>query len=310
VSLRRRRLAAAPVALSAVVLAACGSGGSTGTSSTSSSSAASSPSSSSASSPSSRSASAESAFQLVSDTSSKTATSNARLAITGTLSAAGQTEPLSGDGAYDFVNHRGTINLMLPHVGAIETRVLGGTIYEKLPAQLSGALGGKPWIKIDLAEVSKSLGGSGQLGNVSQGSDPAQVLKYLKGSSQSVTRVGEEQVRGAHTTHYRAQVDLQRAVQQGAFGQATADSFKKQFGTTAFPVDVWIDDQGRASRTSYSMKAVTAGSFSFTQELAVRLRQGRRQRRDGAPRRPDARHQQPHQGSRGHDHGLTPSRIT
>jgi len=267
VSLRRRRLAAAPVALSAVVLAACGSGGSTGTSSTSSSSAASSPSSSSASSPSSRSASAESAFQLVSHASSKTATSNARLAITGTLSAAGQTEPLSGDGAYDFVNHRGTINLMLPHVGAIETRVLAGTIYEKLPAQLSGALGGKPWIKIDLAEVSKSLGGSGQLGNVSQGSDPAQVLKYLKGSSQSVTRVGEEQVRGAHTTHYRAQVDLQRAVQQGAFGQATADSFKKQFGTTAFPVDVWIDDQGRASRTSYSMKAVTAGSFSFTQEL-------------------------------------------
>jgi len=83
------------------------------------------------------------------------------------------------------------------------------------------------------------------------------VLKYLKGSSQSVTRVGEEQVRGAHTTHYRAQVDLQRAVQQGVFGQATA----------AFPVDVWIDDQGRASRTSYSMKAVTAGSFSFTQEL-------------------------------------------
>jgi hypothetical protein len=271
VSLRRRRLAAAPVALSAVVLAACGSGGSTGTSSTSSStsssSAASSPSSSSASSPSGRSAKAESAFQLVSDTSSKTATSNARLAITGTLSAAGQTEPLSGDGAYDFVNHRGTINLTLPHVGAIETRVLGGTIYEKLPAQLSGALGGKPWIKIDLAEVSKSLGGSGQLGNVSQGSDPAQVLKYLKGSSQSVTRVGEEQVRGAHTTHYRAQVDLQRAVQQGVFGQATADSFKKQFGTTAFPVDVWIDDQGRASRTSYSMKAVTAGSFSFTQEL-------------------------------------------
>jgi len=262
VSLRRRRLAVAPVALSVVVLAACGSGGSTGTSSTSSSAA-----SSSASSPSSSSAKAESAFQLVSDTSAKTATSNARLAITGTLSAAGQTEPLSGDGAYDFVNHRGTINLTLPQVGAIETRILGSTIYEKLPAQLSGALGGKPWIKIDLAEVSKSLGGSGQLGNVSQGSDPAQVLKYLKGSSQSVTRVGEEQVRGAHTTHYRAQVDLQRAVQQGAFGQATADSFKKQFGTTAFPVDVWIDDKGRTSRTSYSMKAVTAGSFSFTQEL-------------------------------------------
>ncbi len=266
----RRRLAVVPVALSAAVLAACGSsGGSTGGGISSSGTTASSPSSSSASGSASASSSAkaESAFQLVSNASTKTTTSNARLALSGSINAAGQSVPITGTGAYDFVNHRGTINLTLPQVGAIETRVIGGTIYEKLPAQVSGALGGKPWIKIDLAELSKCMGGNGALGNVSQTSDPTQVLKYLKGSSQSVTKVGEEQVRGVHTTHYRAQVDMQRAVQQGAFGQATADTFKKQFGTIVFPIDVWVDDQGRADRTSYSMKAGAVGSFTLTQEL-------------------------------------------
>jgi len=57
-------------------------------------------------------------------------------------------------------------------------------------------------------------------------------------------------------------------VQHGAFGQSTADAFAKQFGTGTFPVDVWIDKQGRADRTSYSLKPLSGiGSFTFTQEL-------------------------------------------
>lgn len=241
-----RRYIAVPALLSAVVLAGCGSSGSSGSS-----------------------AATQTPYQIIAASAKKTTTTNARLLLNGSVSAAGQSFPLKGTGAYDFVNHRGTISLSVPQAGTIESRIIGTTIYEKLPANLSAQSGRKPWLKVDLNAVSKSMGGSGQLGTLSQSSDPTQVLKYLQGSSQSgITTVGKETVKAGPATHYKAQIDIQKAVQQGAFGQATADTFKKEFGTTAFPIDVWIDDEGRAVKTSYSLKAPTgAGSFTFAQEL-------------------------------------------
>lgn len=235
---RHAAVAAAPVALSAVLLAGCGS------------------------------SAAQTPYQLVSNTSAKTSATNAKIALTGSVAAGAQSFPINGAGAFDFAQHRGVINLTVPQAGTIESRIIGSTIYEKLPPQLTSQTGGKQWLKIDLDALSKSMGGNGQLGSLSQSGDPTQVLKYLRGSSDAVKTVGPETVRGVKTTHYTAQADLQKAVQQGAFGQSTVDTFKKQFGTTTFPVDVWIDKQGRADRTSYSLKPLSGvGSFTFTQEM-------------------------------------------
>jgi len=238
----RRRLAAlpvaVPVALSAVLLTGCGSSGT-----------------------------AQTPEQLVSAVSAKTSASNAKVALTSSVAAAGRTVPINGMGAFDFAAHRGTILIALAQGGTRELRLIGGVIFEKLPPQLASQAGGKQWLKIDLNALSTSAGGR-QLGSLSQSSDPSQVLKYLQGSSGAVSTVGKEDVRGTPSTHYRTQVELAKAVQHGAFDQSTADAFVKQFGTGTFPVDVWIDKQGRADRTSYSLKPLSGvGSFTFTQEL-------------------------------------------
>lgn len=234
-----RRLAAFPLALWAVLVAGCGS-------------------SSPAATPS----------QAVAATSAKTSASNAKVTLTGSVAAAGRSLPINGVGAFDFAQHRGTVNLSAGRGGAIENRIIGSVIYEKLPARLTARTGGKQWLKIDLNDAANARGGSGQLGSLSQSSDPTQVLKYLRGAGGPVTTVGTEDVRGTKTTHYRTQVDLQKAVQQGAFAKGAVDTFTKQFGASTFPVDVWIDGQGRAARTRYSLKPLSGvGSFTFTQEL-------------------------------------------
>ncbi len=238
----RRRLAALPVAvpvvLLAVLLAGCGSSGN-----------------------------AETPAQRVSAVSAKTSTSNAKVALSSSVAAAGRTVPINGTGAFDFAARRGTITIALAQGGTRELRIIGDVIYEKLPPQQASQTGGKQWLKIDLNALSKTASGR-QLGSLSQSSDPSQVLKYLQGSDGPVTTVGKEDVRGTPSTHYRAQVELAQAVKRGAFDQSTADAFVKQFGTGTFPVDVWIDKQGRADRTSYSLKPLSGvGSFTFNQEL-------------------------------------------
>ena len=238
----RRRLAAlpvaVPVALSAVLLTGCGSSGT-----------------------------AQTPEQLVSAVSAKTSATNAKVALSSSVAAGGRTVPINGMGAFDFAAHRGAILVALAQGGTRELRLIGGVIFEKLPPQLASQAGGKQWLKIDLNALSTSAGGR-QLGSLSQSSDPSQVLKYLQGSSAAVSTVGKEDVRGTPSTHYRTQVELAKAVKRGAFGQSTADAFIKQFGTGTFSVDVWIDKQGRADRTSYSLKPLSGvGSFTFTQEL-------------------------------------------
>ncbi len=124
---------------------------------------------------------------------------------------------------------------------------------------------GKQWLKIDLGQGSAA---GAQLGSLRRSADPTQVLSYLRGVGEPVSAVGTETVRGAKTTHYRGQVDLGRAAQQGAVDQPTVAGFTRQFGSSRFPVDVWVDGQGRAGRTSYMLKPVSgAGSFTFTQEM-------------------------------------------
>ncbi len=233
----RRCLAAVPAVVSAVLLAGCGSSGT-----------------------------AQTPEQLVSAVSAKTSASNAKVALSSSVAAAGRTVPINGTGEFDFAARRGTITIALAQGGTRELRLIGEVIYEKLPQQASQT-GGKQWLKIDLNALSKTAGGR-QLGSLSQSSDPSQVLKYLQGSNGPVTTVGKEDVRGTPSTHYRAKVELAKAVQHGAFDQSSADAFVKQFGTGTFPVDVWIDKQGRADRTSYSLKPLSGvGSFTFTQEL-------------------------------------------
>ena len=118
-----------------------------------------------------------------------------------------------------------------------------GAIYMR-SAILKGRLpGGATWLKIDIAKafgVDPQTLASGQ-------SDPTQMLKYLRGSGASITKLGTEAIRGTPTTHYRGTVDLQREAEtlpgkdRTAMRSAVLKMIAKS-GTRTLPIELWIDD--------------------------------------------------------------------
>lgn len=189
------------------------------------------------------------------------AAGSARVGISITFSSgSGGQGVVSGDGLVDLVNNRGAVTLDLGGLGGtlisgpVDTVLAREGLFVKLPPSLLS--GSKPWVKIDLSTVAGAagvnLGSVGQLQSV----DPSQVLQFLKGAADSMKKVGDEQVRDTETTHYRGNLDLNKAAAdappeaQEAIRQAISG-----LGTSSIPANVWIDDQGRMRR----LRLQTAG---------------------------------------------------
>ncbi len=195
---------------------------------------------------------------------------------------------ITANGATDYANHTADITLDLGGLakqlpaGALgagdlsfEERVIGDAIYMKLPAALTSLTGGatKPWAKVDASKILGGLGGS----SMSGGTDPTQALAYLSGVSDDVTKVGTESVRGVDTTHYKATLDLKKALDQLPPALQGNDQYKKlldqtisQLGSSTFPADVWIDGQGRLAKITYALTVPTGGqkvSVDYSLEL-------------------------------------------
>ena len=134
--------------------------------------------------------------------------------------------------------------------GEAEMRMLGSIVYMKLPGN---ELGNRPWIKFDL-EAMSAAGGAPVPGLNPASNDPRGVLDALRGVSGEVEELGDEKVRGVATTHYRANVDLDKA--QKAVPEARRDdfaAFSEQLGIETLPIEVWVDDEGRARRFAYEV---------------------------------------------------------
>src|SRR5205085_4390168 len=71
------------------------------------------------------------------------------------------------------------------------------------------SLGAKPWIKMDLGKLIGIPGLSSLTSNPTMG-DPSQMLQYLRAASDGVVSAGQQQVDGVETTHYRAELSLDR----------------------------------------------------------------------------------------------------
>jgi hypothetical protein len=184
----------------------------------------------------------------VKTTAGRTARVAETVVITPGSSSAATPPPFVANGAMDFAARRARLSITV--LGQDVTVIVDGTtIYENVPL-LTGQLGGKPWLKIDLNEIGQAAGING-LGNLAQAqsSDPSQFLSYLRGVSGAITTVGHESVRGTATTHYRAVVDLTKAAGSSSPDvQKTIQQLGKVLGATTFPIDVWIDSAGRVRR--------------------------------------------------------------
>ena len=161
----------------------------------------------------------------------------------------------TGEGLIDFAAQRGAFTLELPDAigaemgGDIKFAYEGTTMYLRSPEAVPGA--DTEWVSFDLGVLSEQMAGTdieqfNQAGN----NDPSNTLALLKGSSDDVVEVGTEEVRGEQTTHYRATVDLRKATEQaGAVrDRRQFEAFLEQFPSETVPVEVWIDDEGRARR--------------------------------------------------------------
>ena len=172
----------------------------------------------------------------------------------------GQNQPMTftmrGQGVVDFSGAASSMTMEMFGMGSFQMRQVEDTIYMKMPkdfvAQMPGA---KPWVEMSLDDVHGQQPGAvpGQM-QVGEAQDPTRQLEYLRSVSESVEKVGTEQVRGVRTTRYKAIVDLEKeAAGQGAEVQEAQDEIVKQLGTSKLPVEVWLDDQNRIRRYALDM---------------------------------------------------------
>lgn len=147
--------------------------------------------------------------------------------------------------------------------GTIETVEDGSTVF----LRVTDGSAPTPWVRVTLGEtvLTPQLE---QLFLLSS-ADPRKSLTSLLGVTET-EQVGQEEVRGAMTTHYRATADLVRAVDQaGEEEGALLRGWIEQTGVVELPVDIWLDDQGRVVRQSFGLEldAVTLPGEELAGEL-------------------------------------------
>jgi len=160
-------------------------------------------------------------------------------------------------------------------LGEIEMVLDGSTLYMRLPF-LEGA-GLKPWVEIDLRAIAEEEGldlpSLQQLGQA----DPALTFAYLRAASDNTQEVGQEDVRGVETTHYRMTVELARVAEQVPAEQreqmrAAVQALIEATGLETVPVDAWIDGDGLIRRMDLGYEDVEVapgekGDMSMSMEL-------------------------------------------
>jgi hypothetical protein len=246
-----RRLLA--VALSAAVAAGCGQA-----------------TSSSSSPPDATSHPKPLAKTLLAAAAATTNTGSAQFGMNMTMTTPQGTLTMRGTGAISFHKPpQGTMTLVM-HVPNAPTaltateRILGTTIYMRMPFLTAAVPNTRPWIKIDLQALGRSQGMDlGALMN-SGTSDPTAILGYLQGISNDIQNLGTQTVGGVQTTHYRASVSFQRMMSRlSAQNPAAAASIRHMMslsGTSGEPVEVWIDGQGLLRREKVTVRMPSQGS--------------------------------------------------
>lgn len=173
---------------------------------------------------------------------------------------------LTVDGGFDFATRRATLEFNgaqfgAPELGKLQTIVDydGGLIvYMHVPAEAAGDLGGKQWLKVDVGALMRQAGMDIDIGSLLQGqsNDPTQGLGMVRGAD-DVVKIGEEKIRDVDTTHYRLNVNLDKAISDAPTPEAR-DAMQKLtnlYTVRKLPVELWLDDEGRVRRFQESLSS-------------------------------------------------------
>lgn len=197
-----------------------------------------------------------SAQELVAASASKTQDAgSAKMMMTMTATGGPQEMKIDAEGAFDFESQRGSMTMDLGALGGqagmgeIEMRTDGTTIYMRMPEQMGLPT---PWVKMDIDTMTGTQG----LGQLSQfnNNDPTKTMDMLQGVSDDVEEVGTEDVRGTPTTHYKATIDLEKAIESAS--EDVKQALQQQLdtlGATTLPTEVWIDEDGLLRRQTFTI---------------------------------------------------------
>jgi hypothetical protein len=164
-----------------------------------------------------------------------------------------------------------------PEKWKLDLRLDGTVAYMRMPLLAGKLPGGKEWVRLDLQKAAAVQGlDLAQLQGFAEGSDPRQMLDFLRAVSSEITRIGTEEVRGVETTHYFAVVDFQKALADVAKKSGQPNLFAQLggFGSTlqSVPVDVWVDADNLVRRMNMDLSfAVPGQSGEAKMSMAMEL---------------------------------------
>jgi hypothetical protein len=192
---------------------------------------------------------------------------------TGTGMAQGVKIPMTFDGDADFATKR----VRMAFEGEAQgqefsgEQVLDGTTMYMRMDVFEQAFG-TDWVKMDLEEIGKEAGiDFAALMQMGGSQNPADQLAWLRAAA-DLEKVGEEELDGVKTTHYRAVVDLRRVADTAPAGQReslreTVDSLVKLTGMTEAPTEVWIGEDDLVRRQKMTMKQTKPQPTTTTMDM-------------------------------------------
>ena len=181
---------------------------------------------------------------------------SARVALRGTVSAAGRRTAFDGDGAVDLKAGRARLELgtQLPAAGrrTVSAVFADGDVFVRTGGLAALLTGGHDWVKVDLARAAGAGGADlGALQGLAAGGDPSQVLALLAlaGDSEDVGRRAVDGVRRATTPAAWTSTRSRRSP------TPTCARTLQRLGVRTIPVDAWLDDEGRVRRAHVRVAA-------------------------------------------------------
>jgi hypothetical protein len=189
----------------------------------------------------------------------------AHFVMSARIAAEGETVEFSGPG--EIGNHGRELHMRLSLPAEILGMSGGGSGDVTIEAVSAGKffylrggpfdqLAGGKWVRIKDNDPSFNLGQN----------DPSKMLEYLRATS-DVDEKGEETIRGAHTTHYEARLQLDRVADRVSPEAAQAlEQVTKTLKTKEIPLDVWVDDDGLVRRLTMDWHPA-GGVFSMSLDL-------------------------------------------
>jgi hypothetical protein len=136
---------------------------------------------------------------------------------------------------------------------------------------------GKTWVKIDLRRAAREKGFDVTQLQQLASNDPRDALRCLEAVASELQVVGEEELHGVETTHYRTSIDLLMYSQLAPPSTrkqigSMLDELVRQSGLRTIPVDVWVDESSLVYRLTMTFSALPPGAAqSFDASIRFEL---------------------------------------